>query len=98
MNRKNRFKGKKWERVHGPDIEPRHKETYFKREELMTNPEFLSACNAARIPATPRQARKWLMRKGLAYANRRHHANAVAANSRLDLAYAKIQKSYNRLH
>jgi hypothetical protein len=47
-----------------------HPEGMLNKEFAETNQEFRSACKAAGIPPTTRQASKWRMKKGLAYTSK----------------------------
>ena len=71
-----RISGKQWDRVHGPNLQPYHKERYEAAKNRMKSDEFKSACANAGIEPTRRQARKWNMRKGAAY----KHSNFIEMN------------------
>lgn len=58
----------KWKRVTGPNLQPQHAEVGSKVDKLLNQGVFVKACDAAGIPVTRRQARKFLQKKGAAYA------------------------------
>lgn len=69
---------KSWERVHGPNCEPQHKEREEKNSSVLKNGKFIKACELAGIPATRRQASKWNHSRGLAFNSRFKANNAVS--------------------
>ena len=56
---------------------PAHRTVGLTNDEYSVNPDFNAACEAAGIKATARQASKYRMGKGLAYANRNHQKTAA---------------------
>ena len=66
----------KWIRVHssmGEMHHPVYTKRFKARQSTIKNEIFLAACIRANIEPTPRQARRWNMKQGLAY--RHHHEN-----------------------
>jgi len=65
------MRGKKenhqWKRVVATDPDPLAQDRFEAREKTMKDKNFLHYCEKAGIPATPRQARKWNNKTGLAY-------------------------------
>ena len=56
-----------WERVHGPDLDAGKKGRAALNLSVFKSSVFLDACLACGVDATPRQARKFRMRRGLAW-------------------------------
>ena len=67
------YDGHQWIRIHsgmGPMHHPVYTKKYEARKNTIKNPVFLAACTKAKIEPSIRQARKWNMKKGLAYRHR----------------------------
>ena len=56
-----------WDRVHGPDLQPKHAERHEAMKNRMNDQIFKDACSKANIQTTKRQARKWNNNKGAAF-------------------------------
>jgi len=57
----------KWERVHGPDLDPNNGIRAAVNQKILKSEIFIDACKRANIIATKRQASKWNKKRGLAF-------------------------------